>query len=99
MIRRWFYSVLFSIPCRIIGGPSPSGKDRTEFFREYNKYLKSWRWAFRRKLVLKRDGGKCRMCRKKAHTVHHLAYEHIGRERLKELATLCNYCHAGQHPR
>ena len=48
-----------------------------------------------------RDIGMCRIC--EAHGVelhvHHLTYERVGKENLKDLVTLCRRCHTDIHQR
>lgn len=71
---------------------------RTEFFRQYDQYLKTPEWAHRRSLVLDRANGICEGCRERhAVEVHHLTYRHVGEEFLFELVALCDECHDRVH--
>ncbi|MDY0352256.1 MAG: HNH endonuclease [Desulfobulbaceae bacterium] len=54
-------------------------------------------WARKRERRLARDGYRCRTCgisgeEAKLH-VHHSNYEWFGRERMRDLITLCDACH------
>lgn len=75
-------------------------------------YWRSVKWRRLRAQVLQRDGGCCQVCKRKAGDVdprlkgkqrtvvleiHHLTYERYGRERLSDLLTLCQRCHATEH--
>ena len=65
---------------------------------QYEAYLKSANWRALRDKILKRDGWKCTKCGGKYNLhVHHLTYEHVGEELLKDLKTLCRKCHEAQH--
>ena len=80
---------------------------RQTWWREYNRYLRSWRWQFTRWLALVRDGYRCRRCGVRARRgnplqVHHLSYEtynSTGRSRLQDVQTLCLRCHQAEHRR
>lgn len=64
----------------------------------YRRYLESPEWLERRRLVLLRDRMVCQGCHKaRAVEVHHLTYDHIGRELLFELVSLCAACHEVAH--
>jgi hypothetical protein len=73
--------------------------EKAEQRREvYRRYLESPEWLERRRLVLLRDRVMCQGCHKeRAVEVHHLTYDHIGRELLFELVSLCAACHAVAH--
>ena len=59
----------------------------------YKEYLASPEWAERRGRVIERDMT-CVLCdSNKNLQVHHRSYENIGRERMKDLTTLCERCH------
>jgi len=61
---------------------------------KYDAYLKTEKWAWKRKAVLERDGYLCQACRtRRAVQVHHLTYEHLGDEPLFELVAVCVPCH------
>lgn len=68
---------------------------------EYRRYLQSWRWRILRRLRIKLDGGRCRMCgtTERLH-VHHRDYLHRGRSWFGELfdcTTVCADCHSDYH--
>ena len=73
-------------------------KYSSAFWSDYQRYLQSPEWAGRRSLVLKRADGVCEGCRLAPPTVvHHLTYDHVGRELLFELVALCDVCHQVCH--
>jgi hypothetical protein len=60
--------------------------------RDY--YYKTKKWGKKRKLVLDRDGHKCRACEDAPATqVHHLTYKHFKNEPLFDLVSICDRCH------
>ena len=64
----------------------------------YAEYLQSCQWREIRYHVLERCGHLCEGCRiDTATVVHHLSYEHVGRELLFELVGLCQNCHDRAH--
>jgi len=69
-------------------------------YKDYNAFLKSNYWKSVRKLVLIRDGFRCRVCSSidKLH-IHHDTYIHHTREHehLGDLRTLCESCHNKWH--
>jgi len=65
---------------------------------KYSKYLTSKKWKEKRRLVLDRDGHKCRMCPSdKNLQAHHITYDRIFNEDLNDLITLCSKCHDEIH--
>jgi hypothetical protein len=61
----------------------------------YAEYLSSDNWRERRTRLLKAN---CEKCGRGGDLIlHHKTYEHVGRERPWELATLCPGCHAKLH--
>jgi hypothetical protein len=61
----------------------------------YGEYLKGESWKRIRRLVLRRDRGRCRSCGRRAWQVHHASYERAvleGRD-LSQLFALCGTCH------
>ena len=63
----------------------------------YNEYLKSEKWADKRKKILKRDP-LCQAClESKSQQVHHLTYDHAGDEFMFELMGVCIPCHKKIH--
>jgi 5-methylcytosine-specific restriction endonuclease McrA len=65
----------------------------TEF---YKAYLKSDKWARKREQAFLFYGKKCFACRtyRGPIQVHHLTYQNLGNENLRELRPLCQKCHA-----
>ena len=68
----------------------------------YDEYLRSDEWLALRRLVLRRDGYRCRHTGKASRPgdplqVHHLTYERVGAERLDDLITLCRSAHQRLH--
>ena len=64
-------------------------------FMSYEEYLKTPRWARIRRRIIRRDRGRCVLCRGKGWVVHHLRYTVpvlLGK-RLDQLQTLCGACH------
>lgn len=63
--------------------------------RYYKEYLSSENWRERHTRLLKPN---CEKCGRGGDLVlHHKTYEHVGRERPWELATLCPLCHSRLH--
>ena len=66
----------------------------------YDQYLQSPAWRDIRQLVLRRAHGRCEGCgRRPAAHVHHLSYQHVGKEFLWELVAVCQECHDRVHAR
>ncbi len=64
----------------------------------YAEYLKSDHWKTLRKIVLKRDGCKCRECHKFGWQVHHKFYRDDWEDAQPEdCITLCRRCHKKEH--
>jgi 5-methylcytosine-specific restriction endonuclease McrA len=73
-------------------------RERAEWFREHNVYLRSPAWRKRRDAVLERAKGLCEGCRDaRAVHVHHLTYDHWQKELLWELVAVCEECHEQCH--
>ena len=80
---------------------------KAEWWKAYDAYLKSPIWREKRSIVLKRAGETCEGCRQaKAVQVHHKRYppgcfpgfpEWIRREKLFDLAAVCERCHEDLH--
>ncbi len=68
--------------------------------RQYDAYMQSPAWRFKRQQVLDRDGGICQVYRKREATeVHHLTYTRFGCEMLFDLLAICEDCHDRIHGR
>jgi len=64
----------------------------------YKTYLETSHWKKTRLRRLSRDGFQCVKCEKKRNLqVHHLTYERLGCEHLKDIITLCRSCHKKEH--
>lgn len=69
-------------------------RERADFWLWYLDYLRSDVWSMRRQAVFRRAHGICEACGMAAATeVHHLTYNHVGREPLFELVAVCTECH------
>lgn len=69
---------------------------------DYNEYIRSHpRWQAIRKARFDFDGGQCVICHKDLHNVpfqtHHLHYQRLGHERMRDVITLCDQCHKDFH--
>jgi len=60
---------------------------------EYKEYIETDWWKSLRKKILIRDNYTCQICKCKAEEVHHLTYQHKGKEYSFELVSLCHNCH------
>lgn len=60
---------------------------------------KDRQWREVRKVVLKRDGGRCRVCRTaKANDVHHILFRSMGgKDVANNLIAVCPRCHQDIH--
>lgn len=65
----------------------------------YHWYLQTLEWRWRRNAILRRDRKRCVRCHTRYSElhVHHRTYERRGHERLDDLMTLCERCHAKEH--
>ena len=65
---------------------------------EYKEYLQSEDWQLIRMARLRADNFTCQKCGSKQNLqVHHLTYERVGCECIKDLTTLCKNCHSEVH--
>lgn len=68
---------------------------------DYDDYLKHPRWQAVRKARFDFDGGRCVICHKdlhdKTYQTHHLHYQRLGHERMRDVITLCTQCHKEFH--
>ena len=69
---------------------------------DYNEYINSHpRWQTVRKARFEFDGGRCAICHMdlhgKAYHTHHLHYQRLGHERMRDVITLCPACHHDFH--
>jgi len=75
-------------------------KDGTRM--DYKKYIETHpHWQRVREARFKFDGGRCVICHEdltnKQYQTHHLDYRHLGNEHLRDVITLCPYCHTLFH--
>jgi len=63
----------------------------------YEDYLLTLEWAETRDLAIRLAGGRCQRCGEPASEVHHLTYERLGCERLRDLMPICERCHQNIH--
>lgn len=62
------------------------------------KYLQSQKWKEKRQLVLQRDNYTCKSCGiKHSLEVHHVRYDNLGNEPIRDLVVLCSSCHNRLH--
>ena len=69
---------------------------------DYQEYIQRHpHWQKVRKARFEFDGGRCAICHKdlsnEVYQTHHLSYLRLGRERLRDVITLCNGCHHTFH--
>lgn len=69
---------------------------------DYNDYInKHPHWQTVRKTRFDFDGGKCAICHAdlhgKAYQTHHLNYQRLGHESIRDVITLCDRCHKTFH--
>lgn len=74
------------------------GSMRSPPVKEWRRYLRSGAWAAKRMEAVRRAGFRCQECGRSnfdvsKFQVHHLTYEHFGRERVEDLRVLCRRCH------
>ena len=69
------------------------------FSASYVNYLKSEKWAAKKRAYYARHGRVCRACRTTQGVIelHHLTYDRLGREHMKDLISLCKPCHRECH--
>lgn len=66
--------------------------------KDYNEYLDTDEWKYKRNKVIKRDNSLC-LCGEKSTVVHHKTYINVSQEKLSDLVSLCKNCHDGYHGR
>lgn len=61
----------------------------------YKAYIKSDKWKKKREQVFRFYGKRCYACRKPERIlhVHHLTYDRLGNENVRDLIPLCVPCH------
>lgn len=69
---------------------------------DYKDYIsKHPHWQKVRKTRFEFDGGRCVICQRdlrgEAYHTHHLSYQLLGRERIRDVITLCESCHTEFH--
>lgn len=65
---------------------------------DYGIYLQSPEWLWVRNRVLRRDQHCCVLCGSGSRlNVHHRHYKRTGREKMRDLLTLCRSCHERVH--
>lgn len=65
---------------------------------DYKKYITSKEWKEKKEKLFDLRGKECEQCgyKHKIH-VHHLTYERLGDEKMKDLQILCFQCHMSKH--
>lgn len=68
-------------------------------FVVYSTYIISREWSKKRQAAFRHYGRVCAMCKTTVGSlhVHHLTYERLGREKMKDLQILCADCHVTHH--
>ncbi len=67
---------------------------KTKWLKQHTDYLNTPEWRLKREYVLKRDNYICQACLlERATQVHHLSYDHYGKEPIFELISVCKSCH------
>ena len=65
---------------------------------DYQEYIQSEKWKFKRDLVLLFWQHRCSMCGRSVNLhVHHRTYKRLGNEQLNDLVVLCDRCHEIHH--
>lgn len=65
---------------------------------DYNEYIHSKEWRDRRKAYYKKHKKECASCFSTYHIgLHHVRYDHLGREWDEDLVALCWNCHEQLH--
>lgn len=69
---------------------------------DYGEYIRSHpHWQKVRAVRFDFDGGKCVVCHAdlsdKVYEIHHLNYDHLGNERIRDVITMCPHCHTIFH--
>lgn len=60
---------------------------------EYERYIHSPSWRIKADARLAMDNHICQVCGNAASDVHHLTYDRIGHEDIRDLVSLCRECH------
>lgn len=67
-------------------------------YESYSDYLNSTVWKEKALAIKKHMGEKCEICfSKESLEVHHITYNNITNESLKDLVVLCKSCHEEAH--
>lgn len=66
-------------------------------FKSYEAYLLSEHWQNFKKRYFSRHNRICYCCGKPSQDLHHITYENLGRERLRDVKPLCRDCHKIVH--
>lgn len=69
---------------------------------DYNEYINDHpHWQKVRQARFQFDGGRCAIChrdlRGDVYETHHLTYQRLGHERMRDVVTLCKDCHTNFH--
>jgi len=72
---------------------------RGEWWDLYSYYIQSDEWISKREARKELDNYRCVICgSEEILQVHHLHYNNVGDENLKDLVTVCKSCHQKLHP-
>lgn len=74
-------------------------KERIRRAVAYREYMNSVEWKMLRMEILRKRGRRCESCgqTKGEMHLHHLNYDHLGKELPHELLVLCRACHMNRH--
>lgn len=65
---------------------------------DYNKYIKSKKWYKKRNWYFKNNDNICKSCGSNENIhLHHINYDRLGNEKMKDLMPLCIECHTKLH--
>ena len=73
-----------------------------KYKKQYDLYMKSEKWAIKRKQKAIQASFRCEVCDKvilKGFHIHHKTYKNFGNEPLNDLQFLCEECHINAHCR
>ncbi len=74
-----------------------NGKYILEERDTFSTYYDSLEWSNTRERILLRDNHECQVCQNDATQVHHILYEHLGKENDCDLISVCKKCHKEIH--
>lgn len=71
---------------------------KTDKQKEYAKYLRSEDWKSRKEYLSQQWNNECACCKKNKNLhLHHLSYDNLGKETIRDVILLCKGCHLDVH--